>query len=144
MGEADTPTGRDGLPQAPMLYGTLPKQLQDPRSFASHVARLIRARKAYRIAEATVVDVPSLASSAVCVLVMTLPAELGGVAVTAVNYGNTDTQLKLSVRAAAPAGAPRDVITESNVGRFDGKELELPLSARAGRTVVLGARPQSK
>jgi trehalose synthase len=150
MGQGATSTGEDGLPQARALYGTLPQQLQDPQSFASQIGRMIRARKTYRIAEATVVDVPNVSDSAVCALVMTLPAELGGVAVTAVNYGRTDTRIKIRLNAAAAAekltGEPHDVITDAASGSFDskGKVLELALPGHAGRTVVLGARSRSE
>ncbi|MET0384684.1 MAG: maltose alpha-D-glucosyltransferase [Polyangiales bacterium] len=148
MGQALQTTTSDGLPRAKTLYGTLPQQLKDPKSFASQIGQLIHVRKAYGLANATVVQVPEVANDAVCVLVMTLPPDVGGVAVTAVNYGRGPSAVNVSLRdiklaAGQLTGKPHDVISGEDVGSLQGQQLTLPVPGLSGRTVVLGAKPRS-
>ncbi|RRD48013.1 maltose alpha-D-glucosyltransferase [Tessaracoccus sp. OH4464_COT-324] len=62
-----------GMPRAKALYGPLPDQLADPESFASRLARIIRVRRDNGLAFGTLVDVPSVTSRSMLVLVNRLP-----------------------------------------------------------------------
>lgn len=74
--------GRAELPPAPALYGPLPAQLANPRSFAAQLQALLAVRARYRIFEATQLAV--LGEGGLLVLVHALPD--GGMQLTAVNF----------------------------------------------------------
>lgn len=75
-----------GLPRATVLYGSLPTQLADPDSFASHLKRLLQMRREYRIFESRQLAVPVVESKSLLVMVHELPEGMG-VQVTALNFG---------------------------------------------------------
>jgi trehalose synthase len=77
-----------GLPRTKALYGPLPEQLQKPDSFASQLARMLKARADMRLYAARLVDIPNVRSRGLFVLVHELP-ENGGLEVTAINFGAT-------------------------------------------------------
>ncbi len=75
-----------GLPRAVAIYGTLPEQLRDPKSFASQLKRMLRARKASRIAFSKLMSVPEVDSRGVVVMLLKRPEDTGWV-ITALNFG---------------------------------------------------------
>jgi trehalose synthase len=77
---------RSGLPRAAAIYGTLPEQLRDPNSFASQLKRMLRARRASRIAFSKLVSVPEVDSRSVVVMLLKRPEDTGWV-ITALNFG---------------------------------------------------------
>ncbi len=77
-----------GLPRTKAIYGSLPEQLEKPDSFASQLARMLKARAEMRLYAARLVDIPSVRSRGLFVLVHQLP-ENGGLEVTAINFGAT-------------------------------------------------------
>ncbi|MBI4347646.1 MAG: maltose alpha-D-glucosyltransferase [Elusimicrobia bacterium] len=74
-----------GLPVAPALYGPLPAQLQDPKSFASRLKGVLARRKELGIAQAKLEDVPETKAKGLLVLLLRLPD--GRRAATALNFG---------------------------------------------------------
>lgn len=77
-----------GLPRTKALYGSLPEQLEKPDSFASQLARMLKARADMRLYAARLVDIPQVRSKGLFVLVHELP-DKGGLEVTAINFGAT-------------------------------------------------------
>ena len=77
---------RSGLPRAVAIYGTLPEQLRDPNSFASQLKRMLRARKASRIAFSKLMSVPEVDSRGVVVMLLQRPEDLRWI-ITALNFG---------------------------------------------------------
>ncbi len=75
-----------GLPRAVAIYGTLPEQLRDPKSFASKLQRMFRARKGSRIAFSRIMSVPDVDSRGVVVMLLQRPEDLRWI-ITAVNFG---------------------------------------------------------
>jgi trehalose synthase len=115
-----------GLPRSTAIYGSLPAQLRDPDSFASQLARMLKARADMRLYTARVVDIPNVQSRGLFVLVHELP-ENGGLEVTAINFGATPVDEAVSIPSAAANSNVRNVLDPDaaplNV-RSDGK---LPL-----------------
>jgi len=75
-----------GLPRAVALYGSLPEQLQSADSFASRLARLLKARAELHLAAARLSDVPEVRARSLFVLVHELPDNAGH-EITAINFG---------------------------------------------------------
>lgn len=135
-----------GLPEAPALYGPLPEQLEDPDSFASRIRVLMQARERFGISAAELVAVPDLEDDAVFALVMRLPDDVGGVAVTLANYGQEETTVMVDLSSALngtgvlDGNFPVDIIAEEAVGTISGSSVEVSLDGLSGRTLVIGAQ----
>lgn len=149
MGDATTSVTADAIPRAQTLYAPLPRQLQDPRSFASQLVQIIRARKAYGIAQASVVDVPELEDDALCMLVMALPTDVGGVAVSVANYGRAPAKLTVDLSAIEArigplSGLPRDILSNEDLEAIRDHRFTLTLEALSARAIAVGARPRRR
>lgn len=135
-----------GLPKAKALYGSLPQQLGDPKSFVSRLRRMLTARKDFRIAEAELTAVPTVRNPALCLLVLRLPGE-DRVAITALNFGRRGIEEEVDLHEAA--GIPleklrgrmlRDVVAGSDAGKVpDTGRLRIQLDALTGKTLVIQA-----
>jgi maltose alpha-D-glucosyltransferase/alpha-amylase len=133
-----------GLPKAKALYGSLPDQLKSPNSFASQLKRMLNARKQNRLAEAKTIAVPNVGNSALCVLVMTLP-DSKGLAITALNYGRTDSSFDVDLSQLPGLGAgsnsgkmAHDIVADKDVAAVSsGGKLTLKVPSLSGQTVVI-------
>lgn len=146
MGVSEAQQSPFGLPEAQSLYGPLPQQLDDPSSFASRVADIVRARKRYRISDAELLAVPDLQDRSAIALVMSLPSEVGGVAVTVANYGRQAATVTVDISAATSgsgsiSGQPTSIVGGEQVGSLSGSTLTVPVEGLSARTVVIGATP---
>ncbi len=131
-----------GLPKAQALYGPLPQQMSDPNSFANQVAKIIRARKQYNISDAKAVAAPDIDPQSVFVLLMTLPSQVGGVAVTAANYSREPANVTVDLaqlvsESGALQGTPHEIISDTDMGSLSGTELTFPLAGLSGVTIVI-------
>lgn len=75
-----------GLPRCRALYGSLPRQLDDPHSFVRRLQRILAVRKTYQIDRARQIAVPPVQSPGLLVMVHQLP-DSPAVQVTALNFG---------------------------------------------------------
>ena len=91
-----------GLPRATSLYGPLPRQLEDPASFASQLARILKVRSQLRLYAGEVVDAPAVRAKGLFVLVNRLPGG-GDLEVTAINFGDSAIDEAVAVKGATPA-----------------------------------------
>ncbi|MFQ5564546.1 MAG: alpha-amylase family glycosyl hydrolase [Parvularculaceae bacterium] len=66
-----------GLPRAKALYGDLPTQLEDPKSFVSLLRSLLSLRKAHGVERAELVSIPDTGHSGLAVMVSKLPGDGG-------------------------------------------------------------------
>ena len=98
-----------GLPRAIALYGPLPKQLEQPDSFASRLARMLKVRAELRLYAARVVDVPAVRAQGLLVLVHELP-DNGGLEVTAINFAAAPVDETVPVRGAQADATASDVL----------------------------------
>jgi len=98
-----------GLPRAASLYGPLPQQLGEPDSFASQLARLLKARAQLHLAAGRLADVPEVQAPGLLVLVHELP-DGAGLEVTAINFSGQAIDETVSIRDAGPHAAATDAL----------------------------------
>src|SRR5437660_1228080 len=98
-----------GLPRAVALYGSLSEQLQSSDSFASRLARLIRARAQLHLQSARLADVPAVQAKGLFVLVHELPDNTG-LEITAINFGDRAIDESVPIRGAATGSKAIDVL----------------------------------
>jgi len=126
-----------GLPRAVALYGPLPQQLERPDSFASRLARLLAVRAQLHLYAARLIDVPTVESQGLLVLVHELP-EGGGHEITAINFADTAVDESLRIAGATTGAQLIDALEPQapalTVGTDGTVRLRLqPLEARALR-----------
>ncbi len=100
---------QEGLPRALALYGPLPRQLEDPDSFVSQLARMLRAREAMQLYAARLVDVPRVLSKGLLVLVHELP-EGRGREITAINFGDEAVDEAVPIHGLSRGAAVSDAL----------------------------------
>jgi trehalose synthase len=135
---------RYGLPAARALYGPLPKQLKEKDSFASALARMLKGRKKYRIAEGELMAVPAVKNRAVCLLVMRLPGK-PSVAITALNFSRepAEEEVDLSRIKGLPVARlagqkATNVVNDEGAGIVtEAGHLAITLKGWTGKTLVL-------
>ena len=125
------------LPRAQVLYGTLTEQLKRPESFASQLQRLLRVRAEYRINESEQVDLLPAKARGLVVMVHRLPAGKG-MQVTAINFDRATVQETVTIAAAPPGGAVKDLLEDKALGTLDaGRRLSLALGPHEGRVLLI-------
>ncbi|MBV8741990.1 MAG: maltose alpha-D-glucosyltransferase [Sinobacteraceae bacterium] len=128
-----------GLPRAVALYGALPAQLNKPDSFASQLARLLKARADMHLQVARLTDVPAVQTPALLVLVHELP-EQGGTEVTAINFGSAPLDETVTLTGVQAAGSVKDALdpTAPALQVGEGGTLRLHLDAYQGKALRIG------
>ncbi|MGH8220928.1 MAG: maltose alpha-D-glucosyltransferase [Steroidobacteraceae bacterium] len=126
-----------GLPRAVALYGPLPAQLRDPKSFASQLARILAARARLKLYAARLVDVPDVRAKGLLVLVHELPAH-GGIEVSAINFSNQRIDEAVRIAPAAAHALGHDALDPQAAAiALDGDHrLRLELGPYAARALV--------
>jgi trehalose synthase len=122
-GNPEAVTSSSGMPRGRSLYGSLPGQLKDRRSFASGLRRILAIREQYQIAVGSQVDVPDVAHPGMLVLVHRLD---GGdsqapapIQITVLNFtGETIQGTVRSDKLVARRGV-RDVIAKTELAMVD-------------------------
>jgi trehalose synthase len=84
-----------GIPRAPTLYGSLPEQLKDAHSFVSRLKQMLEVRRALRLPEGELLDVPPVKSRGLLLLVHRLPDH--PLEVTALNFSQTPVTERVPV-----------------------------------------------
>jgi trehalose synthase len=87
------------LPKATALYGPIPEQLKDAGSFASRLARMLKARADLKLYAARQLEVPDVQAKGLLVMTHELPD--GATLITAVNFGADPVDEVVSVPQAA-------------------------------------------
>jgi maltose alpha-D-glucosyltransferase/alpha-amylase len=136
-------TSAFGVERAQSLYGPLPEQLQDKRSFVSQLRGMLTARKKYRLAEGELVAVPDVKNKACCVLLLRVPGPYLG-AITALNFSQQNFQEQIALeRLLAPdvqnqsAGPALDVLTGERLPTSQHHSLTIDLPAHSFKTFVI-------
>lgn len=91
-----------GLPRARSLYGPLPRQLENPDSFASQLRRMLQVRSHLRLYAGEVVDVPAVRAKGLFVMVNRLP-DSSDLEVTLINFGESSIEETVAIKGAVPA-----------------------------------------
>jgi trehalose synthase len=105
----DARTSSAGLPRAVALYGPLPRQLASPGSFASQLARLLRARADLHLYAARLIDVPHVQAKGLLVLAHELPDQRG-LEITAINFGDRAVDESVAVAGVRADAAVSDAL----------------------------------
>jgi maltose alpha-D-glucosyltransferase/alpha-amylase len=132
------------LPRAESLYGSLPEQLEDSESFASQLARMLKARKQHRLAEGELLAAPPVKHPGACLLVMRVPGRTVA-AVTALNFSAEAIEESLDLSRIdevstqkLPTGRLQDIITGERTAELDDSgRLTIKLPALSARTLVI-------
>src|SRR5262249_20923835 len=124
----------------------------DPRSFASRLARILRARERSGVALGKLLAVPEVEHSSLCVLEIRLPAGRS-YAVTALNFGRGGVREAVDIsaiekdcRSSLSGPEVMDVVGGAAVGGTaegrvgEGGRLEVELEALSGKLLLLGPR----
>jgi len=113
----DATASGEGIPRAMALYGPLPEQLANPKSFASQLKHLLSVREAYKIASSKQIAIPDVTSRSLLVMVHELPAGKG-TQVTALNF-SASTVDEMILLPGVASGPVVDMLAESVVGDLD-------------------------
>jgi trehalose synthase len=105
-----------GLPAARSLYGSLPEQLADERSFARRLSRIIDVRSRYGIATGTQLDVPAVSQKSLLVMVHRLDGHLQ---VTALNFSGEEVTGTIRSGELPPGSRITDMFSERAIGDVD-------------------------
>lgn len=141
-------TSSAGMPRGRSLYGSLPDQLQDPRSFASRLAEVLRIRSEHDVAVATQIDVPDVAQPGMLVLVHRLDGgdatrDDAPVQVTVLNFTGETVAGTVHSTALQPQFGVRDAATGEEVAFVDDlQSFPLTLEPYGGRFLVLDVREE--
>jgi trehalose synthase len=106
-----------GMPRGRSLYGTIPEQLEDPRSFINGLREILAVRKRCGIATARQVDVPEVSHPGLLVLVHELAD--GTLQVTVLNFAREAVAGSVRSEHFPPGAAVLDTSNGEQVGDVD-------------------------
>ncbi|MBS0417929.1 MAG: maltose alpha-D-glucosyltransferase [Proteobacteria bacterium] len=128
-----------GLPVTVALYGPLPKQLENPDSFASGLTRMLKARADLHLYAGRLLDAPSVHAQGLFVLVNQLP-DTSDLEVTAINFGSSPVDEAVVIRGATQDAAVTDVLDahapKAAIGA--GGLLRVSVGAHQGKALRIG------
>ncbi len=131
-----------GLPRGRALYGSLPDQLPDERSFANGLRRILDVRRQYRIPTSTLRDVPDVSHRAMLVMVHEL--EPGRLQVMALNFSAEPLAGTVRSEWLPPAAQVTDMFTGEDLVTVDDlHSFSLELDAYAGASLLVHAAPEA-
>jgi len=126
---------RLGIPRAQCLYGSVPDQLKDPKSFLSQIRSLLKARLDCGIALGKAVSVIDTGNSAVTAVLYRLPKN--SLQLTVINWGLNDAKVKLTLPLAKSMTAT-DVMSKQNLSIVaESGEWAVSLNAWEGKSIAL-------
>ncbi|GAB3757748.1 maltose alpha-D-glucosyltransferase [Microlunatus parietis] len=105
------------MPRGVSLYGGLPVQLEDPDSFVSGLAAILRVRKRYRIDVAEQLDVPQVSQRAMLVMVHALEGDARQV--TVLNFSDEPISGSVLSEHLIPGAPVIDMMTDKIIGEVD-------------------------
>ena len=127
------------MPRGRSLYGTLPDQLADPRSFASRLAGILRIRHQFGLATGTQLDVPQVSHRSMLVMVHQLDI---GRQITVLNFGAEPISGTVRSEHLPPRSVVVDMTTGIQVGEVDDlHSFGISLEPHEGLTLLVGEQP---
>jgi trehalose synthase len=124
------------LPRGISLYGSLPRQLLDPTSFATGLRDILAVRARSGIATATQVDVPTVADKATLAMIHRLGT--GQIQATVLNFSARPVCARITSPHLAPGSKVIDMSADVEIGDVDKEHtLTVPLAPHQGRSLLL-------
>jgi hypothetical protein len=124
------------MPTATSLYGPLPDQLRDKKSFASRLRAILAVRARYRIATGVQLEVPTVSNRALLVMVHLLDNAL--LQITALNFSQTTITELVTSRHLAANDAVIDMFTDQVVATVDQTHtFAITLGPHQGRSLLI-------
>jgi maltose alpha-D-glucosyltransferase/alpha-amylase len=123
----DAESSSSGMPRARSLYGSLPDQLKNPRSYARRLQQILAVREEHGIATGALLDVPDVSNRGLLVMVNQLGS--GQLEATVLNFSDQDISGSIQSSHLPPGAAVHDLFTGDAVGQVDDLHsffLELP------------------
>jgi len=110
-----------GMPRGRSLYGPLPEQLEDERSFLRQLQAILAVRSRYAIAVARQIDVPDVSHRGMLVLVHELDPKDGTANqhVTVLNFAAEPVNGTIRSEHLVPGSRVLDMFTDKEVGVVD-------------------------
>jgi trehalose synthase len=105
------------IPRGTGLYGSLPRQLEDPNSFVSRLAGILRARTHHRIATSVQLDVPATGNPAVLAMIHRL--DTGRVQATVLNFAGRTLTDRVASEHLPAAAQVTDMLTGNVLTEVD-------------------------
>jgi trehalose synthase len=123
------------MPRGSSLYGSLPRQLRDPNSFASRLRDILAVRTRYSIATAVQVEVPEVSNKAMLVMVHRLDTRQ--LQVTVLNFSSQPIAGSVKSQHLAPGAAVIDMSTDQLIAKVDhGHTLAVSLEPHQGMSLL--------
>jgi len=140
----DAKSSAFGLPRARALYGPLPEQLKDEKSFASQLKRLLAVRKKYHVERAELLAAPETDNRALCVLVMR-GSDPATIIITALNFSRAKVSASVDLHAINELRRLKlsnmsvlDAVTGERQGNIDSEgKVMLELDRWSGKMLVI-------
>jgi maltose alpha-D-glucosyltransferase/alpha-amylase len=114
---AEATVSASGMPRARSLYGPLPEQLKDDKSFARRLQKILKVREEWGIATSLLLDVPDVSHR--CLLVMVHRLASGQIQVTVLNFSGESITGSVNSTYLEPGAQVQDLFTEEAVGQVD-------------------------
>ncbi|WP_461190453.1 maltose alpha-D-glucosyltransferase [Arthrobacter sp. Z4-13] len=114
---AEATVSASGMPRARSLYGPLPEQLKDGKSFARRLQKILKVREEWGIATSLLLDVPDVSHR--CLLVMVHRLASGQIQVTVLNFSGESVTGSVNSTYLEPGAQVQDLFTEEAVGQVD-------------------------
>ncbi|TWD13725.1 maltose alpha-D-glucosyltransferase [Marihabitans asiaticum] len=131
-----------GMPRARSLYGSLPDQLADERSFAHRLRQLLHLRGYFQIATTTQVDIPDVSHPAMLVMVQDYEEIEGQMQVTVLNFAAEPISGTVISEHLPPGSRLMDMGDGSRFGEVDQLHgFHVELEAHAGLALLV-TRPK--
>ncbi len=130
-----------GMPRAVSLYGSLPDQLADERSFSSRLSRILAVREEHGIATGALLDVPAVSHRGLLVMVNRLLS--GTQQVTVLNFSADDLDATVLSDHLVPGSVVTDAFSQQEVGTVDALHtVSVSLPGYGGTVLLLSAPAQ--
>ena len=124
------------MPRGVSLYGSLPAQLADPKSFARKLADILAIRKRYGIATGVQLDVPHVSHKAMLVMVHQLERRRAGHGAQLLR--RTDLRQRHLRGTGPPGSVIVDMATDEEVGEVDDlHSFAISLEPYEGRSLLV-------
>lgn len=131
------------IPKAEELYGPLPKQIKDPKSFANQLKKILKARKAYNVHLGNFVKMPFVKNKSVFAIIYSLP-NADNLLLVAINFGDKKINEKITFNPFANSNAINIIEGKSEEKDFSSSQFILDLEPYDRKAILFRPRPTAQ